>query len=68
MHILFQIDKLNTEKEKFEKEKVRVIKYECLLDSKLRYCERCGTKLDFDASYCHECGKDHLSSNAESII
>jgi hypothetical protein len=29
-------------------------------EDRIRFCEHCGTKLDFDANFCDECGKEAL--------
>jgi hypothetical protein len=59
LYVLIEIDMLKTEKKPNEHKKIHVINptYKIPSNPTFRYCDKCGTKLDDDAVFCHNCGK-----------
>jgi hypothetical protein len=59
LYVLIEIDMLKTEKKPNEHKKIHVINptYKIPSNPTFRYCDKCRTKLDDDAVFCHNCGK-----------
>jgi hypothetical protein len=59
LYVLIEIGMLKTEKKPNEHKKIHVINptYKIPSNPTFRYCDKCGTKLDDDAVFCHNCGK-----------
>ena len=56
IYVLIQLNALKHEKKDNKVKRNKIVPNLILHSSIIRYCE-CGTKLDNDALYCHNCGK-----------